>query len=66
MMFHNLIKTHHDGVIITEEDNIIFHNLQINQIFDITLDNDHKYSHSSLSKIDNTKQIKQNLKRTKL
>ncbi len=34
-MFKNLIKVNHDGILITQNDQIIFFNQQINKIFDI-------------------------------
>ena len=34
-MFHNLIRVYHDGIIITQNDDIVFQNQQISQIFNI-------------------------------
>ena len=35
MLLSNLIKTHHDGILITETERIVFHNAQVKKIFDI-------------------------------
>lgn len=34
-MFKNLLKVNHDGILITQNDQIIFFNQQMNKIFDI-------------------------------
>jgi len=34
-IFLGLIKAHHDGITITESDDIVFHNLQMLKIFGI-------------------------------
>lgn len=34
-MFINLIKTHHDGIIISQGETIILHNNEIHKIFDL-------------------------------
>ncbi|CDW91215.1 periplasmic sensor hybrid histidine kinase [Stylonychia lemnae] len=39
-MFHNLIRTHHDGIIISQNQDILFHNQQIDKIFDQKLIDD--------------------------
>jgi|LauGreDrversion4_2_1035121.scaffolds.fasta_scaffold619567_1 hypothetical protein len=34
-MFHSLIKMFHDGIILTENDDVLFYNTQIKSIYDI-------------------------------
>eukprot|EP00347_Sterkiella_histriomuscorum_P017889 403347588 len=40
-MFHNLIRRNHDGIIITQNDEIVFMNSQINQIFNLDSQKDY-------------------------
>jgi hypothetical protein len=37
-MFHNLMKVFHDGIIITEMENIVYKNKQIEKTLNIQLD----------------------------
>ena len=38
-LFHNLIKVYHDGIVITKNDQIVFYNKEVNNIFNIPQDN---------------------------
>ena len=35
IIYKNLIKNNHDGIIVTKKDNIVFSNQQVNSIFSI-------------------------------
>ena len=41
-MFHSLMKMYHDGIILTENDQLVFHNAQIINIFDQSLNKQHQ------------------------
>jgi len=34
-MFHNLIRIFHDGILLTEGENIVFANLSLEKIFEL-------------------------------
>ena len=34
-LFHNLIKLHHDGLVITQDDRVVFYNRQAGAIFNV-------------------------------
>jgi hypothetical protein len=42
-MFHSLMKMYHDGIILTENDKLMFHNAQIINIFDQAQINQNSY-----------------------
>ena len=60
-MFHNVIKTHHDGIMITSDDQIIFNNRQVLQIFtgDIELEQPQFETSSLNSNFDLKKQLEE-------
>lgn len=53
-LFHNLIKVYHDGIIITKNDQIVFYNKEVNNIFNIPQDSSssHETNLSSNQKLE--------------
>eukprot|EP00347_Sterkiella_histriomuscorum_P020032 403339357 len=67
-MFQNLMTTHHDGIIITENEDILFFNDKIDNIFDLEKIEVSKQDKENMQAIKNEQKqkIKESLRETKL